>query len=1114
MKGLARAYQAVVVVAGATLLGVALARELGLAGLERHSWWASWAASSLAEPSFWVLVGLALVAEWVQIPLPRGGRMSAGFVIGFATLLILGQVACIAQVALVSFVSTLFAFPGLGKRWAWQGFGLGFATHGWRMGSFNAAQQVLAYGAAHAALTWNHLYIYGFPSRDDTPYVALALVAYLATSFTLVDLYLGLRRGVAPWAIFWEDDLTELTVTLALAPMALLMTYMHQWQGWYGASLALVPIFATAYGVRLYMQVRLSEHALAEINGQLRLLQEVAARITSNIDLDTTLQLIAAEVGQLLQAKDCAIFLRDEAGEALLRQPARAEGGLSVPLAHGLLGEVARTRSVAKRDDLAAEGLDVGFLAGHRSLLAVPILHEDQPLGVLAVFHSDPGAFDPQAERLLLVLASQAAAAIRNAQLYRATQQLAITDGLTKLYNRRYFEEKLAAELERASRLGLTTSLVLLDVDHFKKFNDTHGHLLGDQVLQGVARVLQKSTRETDLVARYGGEEFAVILPETPPEAAMEVAERIRRNIKAHPFWGRGQTPLVVTASVGLSCDPSSSVEPRALIDASDACLYQAKGQGRDRVCRSILVEGAPTEVVESRVEQAPEASVRRPTRSVAKLKPEEWNRYLEANGLQVVEAWWQDERISSVLSLAGPEAHAFWVEALRHYGQLLLSRLLSDLGQESQEVLPLEEPLAQRIEGMVGSLVAAGASPVQLEQALLGLYRRLQSLIQAAPFPLEERLAISGAHEGLFQSLSLVSTQVWHRFFSQSSEHLLQVAQLEARWGEWRHLSQAEAEVVGLLGQVLGAEQAVAWAPATGPGHWRPMQVLGPGPGGLDGLQWAPPPALLPCIEGGQALLVQPEAWQTLPPGLVPSGARGALALSLGPASPQARWMLLWPSAAPSWGALDLQLAQKLGHRLGLCLARVAREEERQHAYVQAVDALAEALAQGQGEERNRLEALLQGLAQRLGLDGHEQQVLLQAARLHDLGELAVPPGLLGKAGPLEASERAKVQDHPLVGAKLLGYAEALKEVVPVVRHHHERSDGTGYPDGLKGEAIPLLARVLSLADAYQAMTSDRPYRPAMTAQEALAELRRQGHHDPQLVEHLAQWVGTNPRS
>ena len=123
-------------------------------------------------------------------------------------------------------------------------------------------------------------------------------------------------------------------------------------------------------------------------------------------------------------------------------------------------------------------------------------------------------------------------------------QQLAVTDGLTKVYNRRYFEEQLAAELERAKRQKHQTSLILLDVDHFKNFNDTHGHLLGDQVLQGVARVLQKSTRETDLVARYGGEEFAVILPETPPDAALEVAERIRRAIKAHPFWGRAQTPL------------------------------------------------------------------------------------------------------------------------------------------------------------------------------------------------------------------------------------------------------------------------------------------------------------------------------------------------------------------------------------------------------------------------------------------------------------------------------------------------------------------------------------------------------------------------------------------
>ena len=168
--------------------------------------------------------------------------------------------------------------------------------------------------------------------------------------------------------------------------------------------------------------------------------------------------------------------------------------------------------------------------------------------------------------------------------------------------------------------------------------------LLGDQVLQGVARVLQQSTRETDLVARYGGEEFCVILPETPPAAALEVAERIRRNVKNHPFWGRGQTPLQVTISVGLSSDPTSSIAPKPFIDSSDTCLYQAKKQGRDRVCQTVYKADAPQEITESRNETAPEPTLRKPSRNVATISSDEWQRYLQGNST-VLPVVWRDSR-------------------------------------------------------------------------------------------------------------------------------------------------------------------------------------------------------------------------------------------------------------------------------------------------------------------------------------------------------------------------------------------------------------------------------------------------------------------------------------
>lgn len=184
----------------------------------------------------------------------------------------------------------------------------------------------------------------------------------------------------------------------------------------------------------------------------------------------------------------------------------------------------------------------------------------------------------PAAEVLLRVkkaIAEKEAreAAERKAEIY---QHLAITDPLTELANRRYFDLRFEEERMRASRYGLLLSVLVLDVDHFKSVNDTHGHAIGDEVLVGVARVLRETTRTVDLVARFGGEEFVVLLPETGLEGAAGIGERIRAAVETREM-GAGR--LRVTVSVGAA----SGHDPAILVHA-DKALYEAKRTGRNRV--------------------------------------------------------------------------------------------------------------------------------------------------------------------------------------------------------------------------------------------------------------------------------------------------------------------------------------------------------------------------------------------------------------------------------------------------------------------------------------------------------------------------------------------------
>ena len=167
----------------------------------------------------------------------------------------------------------------------------------------------------------------------------------------------------------------------------------------------------------------------------------------------------------------------------------------------------------------------------------------------------------------------------------KALQNLAIRDGLTGLYNHRTFYSLLEDELQRSLRYARPLSLLMLDIDHFKQVNDTYGHQAGDTVLQGLSELLIQQARATDRVCRYGGEEIILILPETDIEAAMGIAERLRRTVEVHVFILPDEKPISITVSVGVAIYPGDADTKESLVAAADAAMYQAKQTGRNRVC-------------------------------------------------------------------------------------------------------------------------------------------------------------------------------------------------------------------------------------------------------------------------------------------------------------------------------------------------------------------------------------------------------------------------------------------------------------------------------------------------------------------------------------------------
>lgn len=213
--------------------------------------------------------------------------------------------------------------------------------------------------------------------------------------------------------------------------------------------------------------------------------------------------------------------------------------------------------------------------------LVVPMKSKNAVNGLLILGEKLTGDdFSGNEKEFLRDLAKFAAIAVENSRLYL----MATLDRMTRLYIHHYFQERLIEEIKRSSRTNSPLSLIMTDIDHFKKFNDTYGHQQGDIVLKEVANLLKEHTRSIDLPARYGGEEFAVVLPDTSMEEAIHIASRIRKSVEEYEFSGQDE-PLHVTISIGVAqYDESRDVTSKDLIKRSDLALYKAKESGRNKV--------------------------------------------------------------------------------------------------------------------------------------------------------------------------------------------------------------------------------------------------------------------------------------------------------------------------------------------------------------------------------------------------------------------------------------------------------------------------------------------------------------------------------------------------
>ena len=320
-------------------------------------------------------------------------------------------------------------------------------------------------------------------------------------------------------------------------------------------------------------------------------LQAVAEHLSTFRAVEAMSRWIVEQCFTLIGKSDvCLLFLVDARSQAL-SLAASQQGGHPVRI-HAKRGDVIDQTVLRSRRPVLVDDMQKDFRftlqeareRSFRAAIAAPLISGGRVLGVVRLDSRQPSAYAQDDLRFLDVLLELCATALANTQLMEETQRLAVTDGLTGLMLRRAFLEHLEREVATAQRVGGAVSLLMIDIDYFKAYNDALGHAAGDLVLQRVARLFQQHSPPTGLVARYGGEEFIVMLPGSNRAQACAIAEEMRQAVAEEPLVLR-RVPTHVRVSIGVAQYPADGPQHTDVLHAADTRLYQAKAQGRNRVC-------------------------------------------------------------------------------------------------------------------------------------------------------------------------------------------------------------------------------------------------------------------------------------------------------------------------------------------------------------------------------------------------------------------------------------------------------------------------------------------------------------------------------------------------
>jgi diguanylate cyclase (GGDEF)-like protein len=830
-----------------------------------------------------------------------------------------------------------------------------------------------------------------------------------------------------------------------------------------------------------------------------RKLADVFHEVLAEQSLDALLVRIADTVGELIPHDTLTIYEGDEAKRVLkpvLVRDVYADEIMRtvVSFSEGITGWAVRHREavLSNQAHLDPRVRTVpGTPLEPEALICVPLIARGTIKGALNIYREGDGAvFNEMEFEVAKRFGDAAALALDNAESRARLEHQARTDSLTGLFNHSVFYERLLHSLQEAAGTHVPVAVLMLDIDDFKHVNDVHGHAVGDELLRFLAEALRATIRPEDVVCRLGGEEFAIVMVDCGGEDAVRVSERIQSRLAAVDFPGIGR----MTVSVGLALGPDHAMNPRELAACAEAAMMTAKAQGKNRV---VLYDAEGTERPDS-------PSVARDVRSIAHLKM-----------LQSLTG--KLNRLNDVREIG--DAIAVELRSLVDYhncrvfvsdgDELIPVAFLGDLtsGNESQSLDFLRTRIGVGITGRCAelgeSIVVADAANCEFGQQIEGTEAIEESLV-AVPLRYGTRVVgvIVVSQLGLDQfdedDVRLLEVLAGHAAVAVENASLYESARREAEsatallefgreLATLVDLDDIAGRVTELSAELLDSRNTSFYLQTDEELRLRAEHGHSPELAAELAERTFPPAAV---DTDRDPWILGPADYEPVIGQAPVPGARYAVA----PFAVDGRvGCLVALVERDDFGERELRLLGGVAHQAQLAIANASSYEGLERTFVTTVEALANALEANDeytSTHARWITDLSLRVGRELGLDDPTLKCLELGALLHDIGKIGIPSDVLAKPGRLTAEERRLVETHPELGERIIGPIDRLEDVRPIVRHCHERWDGKGYPDGVAGEQIPLESRIIFVCDAYHAMTTDRPYRRALSHREAVRRL------------------------